>query len=44
MDRFPKAFPKDYDAILPLERDIDADIRERGTRRNAPADRHPCRR
>ena len=29
MERFPQAFPKDYDAILPLKLDIDADIRER---------------
>lgn len=29
MERFPKAFPKDYDAILPLKLDIDADLRER---------------
>jgi len=26
MDRFPKAFPKDYDAILPLKLGIEADI------------------
>ena len=38
MDRFPKAFPKDYDAILPLKRDIDADIRARLVARGEPVD------
>ncbi|MFO7642556.1 MAG: ProQ/FINO family protein [Candidatus Competibacteraceae bacterium] len=38
MDRFPKAFPKDYDAILPLKRDIDADIRARLIASGEPVD------
>ena len=29
VERFPEAFPKDYDDLLPLKLDIDADIRER---------------
>lgn len=29
MERFPEAFPKDYDDLLPLKLDIDADIRAR---------------
>ena len=38
MERFPKAFPKDYDAILPLKLDIDADLRERLIARGEPVD------
>ena len=38
MDRFPKVFPKDYDAILPLKRDIDADIRDRLLALGEPVD------
>ncbi len=38
MERFPKAFPKDYDAILPLKLDIDVDIRERLIQQGEPVD------
>ena len=38
MERFPKAFPKDYDAILPLKLDIDADLRERLIALGEPVD------
>jgi len=38
MERFPKAFPQDYDAILPLKLDIDVDIRERLIQQGAPVD------
>ncbi len=38
MERFPQAFPKDYDAILPLKLDIDADIRERLIALGEPVD------
>ena len=38
MARFPKAFPQDYDAILPLKLDIDVDIRERLIQQGAPVD------
>lgn len=38
MDLFPKAFPQDYDAILPLKLDIDADLRERLIARGEPVD------
>jgi len=38
MDRFPQAFPKDYDAIVPLKRDIDADIRARLLASGEPVD------
>ena len=29
MDRFPKAFPKDYDALRPLKLGIHADVLQR---------------
>ena len=38
MDLFPKAFPKDYDAILPLKLDIDADLRARLIEQGKPVD------
>ena len=38
MERFPQAFPKDYDAILPLKLDIDADLRERLIALGEPVD------
>ena len=38
MARFPKAFPQDYDAILPLKLDIDVDIRERLIHQGEPVD------
>ncbi|MBL8250856.1 MAG: hypothetical protein JNK31_04225, partial [Candidatus Competibacter sp.] len=38
MERFPEAFPKDYDAILPLKLDIDADIRQRLIALGEPVD------
>ena len=34
----PKAFPQDYDAILPLKLDIDVDIRERLIHQGEPVD------
>ncbi len=44
MDLFPKAFPENYDAILPLKLDIDADIRERLIALGEPADPELLRR
>ncbi len=38
MERFPKAFPKRYDDLLPLKLDIDTDIRERLIRQGEPVD------
>ncbi len=38
MDRFPKAFPKDYDAILPLKLGIEADILLRLAEAGEPVD------
>ena len=38
MERFPKAFPKDYDAILPLKCDIAVDIRARLIQQGVPVD------
>ena len=38
MERFPEAFPKNYDDLLPLKLDIDADIRERLIARGEPVD------
>lgn len=38
MNLFPKAFPKDYDAILPLKLGIEADLRERLIARGEPVD------
>ena len=38
MERFPKAFPQDYDAILPLKLDIDVDIRARLIQQGEPVD------
>lgn len=38
MERFPKAFPKRYDDLLPLKLDIDTDIRARLIRQGEPVD------
>ena len=38
MERFPRAFPKNYDDLLPLKLDIDADIRERLLQQGEPVD------
>jgi sRNA-binding protein len=38
MERFPQAFPKDYDALLPLKLDIDADLRARLIEQGEPVD------
>jgi sRNA-binding protein len=38
MERFPKAFPKDYDAILPLKLGIEADILMRLAEVSEPVD------
>lgn len=38
MERFPKAFPKDYDAILPLKLGIEADILMRLAEVGEPVD------
>jgi sRNA-binding protein len=38
MERFPKAFPKNYDDLLPLKLDIDADLRERLIALGEPVD------
>lgn len=38
MDLFPKAFPKNYDDLLPLKLDIDADLRERLIALGEPVD------
>jgi sRNA-binding protein len=38
MDLFPKAFPENYDDLLPLKLDIDADIRERLIALGEPVD------
>ena len=38
MDRFPCAFPRDYDDLLPLKLDIDADLRARLIAQGEPVD------
>ena len=38
MARFPRAFPKDYDALLPLKLDIESDIRTRLAEQGEPVD------
>ena len=38
MERFPQAFPQDYDALLPLKLDIEADLRERLSALGEPVD------
>lgn len=38
MARFPRAFPKDYDALLPLKLDIEADICARLAEQGEPVD------
>jgi len=38
MDRFPKAFPKNYDDLLPLKRDIETDILRRLIAQGEPVD------
>ena len=38
MARFPRAFPKDYDALLPLKLDIEADLRARLLEQGEPVD------
>lgn len=44
MERFPKAFPKDYDAILPLKLGIEADILMRLAEVGEPVDSDLVRR
>ena len=44
MERFPEAFPENYDDLLPLKLDIDADIRERLIALGEPADPELLRR
>ncbi len=38
MERFPQAFPQDYDTLLPLKLDIEADLRERLSALGEPVD------
>ena len=38
MERFPQAFPQDYDTLLPLKLDIEADLRERLIALGEPVD------
>jgi sRNA-binding protein len=44
MDCFPCAFPKDYDDLLPLKLDIDADLRARLIAQGEPVDPDRLRR